>query len=121
MRAAVQAGFRRLAVGLFIGKLLKIAQGLEYTHAHSADLDLAAAAAWARDAGLSEAEAEELRLCNTAMQAMDIILRSPAREAVLAALTRRAALALKAWSGPGVALEVRLFDFAGHPLYIDNL
>lgn len=121
VRAAVQAGFRRLAVGLFIGKLLKIAQGLEYTHARSADLDLEAAAGWAHEAGLGKADAENLRHCNTAMQALDIILRSPARETVLAALARRAALALKAWSGPGVALEVRLFDFDGHTLYIDIL
>ena len=121
VRAAAQAGFRRLAVGLFIGKLLKIAQGLEYTHAHSADLDLEAAAALAREAGLAENDAENLRRCNTAMQALGIILRSPARDAVLAALARRAALALKTWSGPGVALEVRLFDFDGHTLYIDTL
>ena len=121
VRAAVRVGFRRLAVGLFIGKLLKIAQGLEYTHARSADLDLDAAAAWAREAGLTENDAENLRQCNTARQALDIILRSRAREAVLAALTRRAALAIQAWSGPGVALEVRLFDFDGQSLYIDTL
>ena len=125
VRAAVQAGFKRLAVGLFIGKLLKIAQGLEYTHAHSADLDLAAAAAWARAAGHDDVAAEDLRNCNTAMQALEIILRSPAREAVLAALTRRAAIALKGWSVPDTAgeveVEVRLFDFTGHQLYIIKL
>ena len=117
VRAATQAGFRRLAVGLFIGKLLKIAQGLEYTHAHTAPLDLAATAQWAREAGLGAKDAAAVRECNTAVQALDIILRSPAQEAVLAALCRRAAARLKAWSGPGVTIELRLFDFAGQELY----
>ena len=48
---------------------------------------------------------------------LDIILRSPAQEAVLAALCRRAAGRLKAWSGPGVTIGLRLFDFAGQELY----
>ena len=82
-------------------------------------------AAWARAAGLDDVAAEDLRNCNTAMQALEIILRSPAREAVLAALTRRAAIALKGWSVPDTAgeveVEVRLFDFTGHQLYIIKL
>ena len=117
VRIAVAAGFTRLSVGLFIGKLLKIAQGLEYTHARTAPLDLAPAAEWALAAGLKESEAEDVRACNTAVQALEIILRSPAKDAVLHEFTRRAAAALKAWGGPGLAIEVRLFDFAGEELY----
>ena len=111
VRAAVEAGFRHLAVGLYSGKLLKIAQGLEYTHAHAAPLDLAAAAAWAREAGLGAAEAEEIALCNTAQQALELVLRSRSGEAALEAWVKRASAVLKNWSGPGVKIEVHLFDF----------
>lgn len=116
VRAAVKIGFRHLAIGLYIGKLLKIAQGLEYTHAHTAPLDLTAAANLAKEAGFDTAEAKELRGCNTAQQALALALRSQAREAVLAAWVARAGAALKKWSGPDVTIEVHLFDFDGAQL-----
>ena len=117
VRIAVASGFRRLSVGLFIGKLLKIAQGLEYTHARTAPLELTLAADWALKAGLAKPEAESLRACNTAMQALEIILRSPAKDAVLHEFVRRAASVLKGWGGKDLTVEVHLFDFVGDELY----
>ncbi len=116
VRIAAAAGFRGLAVSLYIGKLLKIAQGLEYTHAHAAPLELELPAAWAREAGLAAKDAEELRACNTAQQALELVLHSEVRDAVLEAWVNRAGGALKSWSGPEIKIEVHLFDLDGNEL-----
>ena len=116
VRAAAGAGFRELAVGLYIGKLLKIAQGLEYTHAHTAPLELELPAAWAQEAGFAAEDAEELRGCNTAQQALELVLRSKAKDAVFEAWLKRTGAALKSWSGPEMKITVHLFDLAGFEL-----
>ncbi|WP_165078165.1 MULTISPECIES: cobalt-precorrin-5B (C(1))-methyltransferase CbiD [unclassified Desulfovibrio] len=102
----------RLAWGCFFGKLAKLAQGLEYTHAREAPLDMAALAALCADAGA--ACAPEVARCVTAAHALELLLTDPAGSAALAAVGARAAATARRFAGRAVTLH--LFHTDGREL-----
>lgn len=118
LAAAAQRGFARLEWGCFFGKLVKLAQGLPYTHARTAPLDLEQLAAWAAQAGAGSATCATVAQCNTAGQALDILLTDPAHAAVLHAVTLRARDAAHRWTGnaESVTVTVHLFHMDGRCL-----
>lgn len=73
LREARNQGFREIVWGCFFGKLAKMAQGQEYTHARSGDTDFALLAGLARDAGAGEAAARAVGLANTARHALELV------------------------------------------------
>lgn len=102
----------RLVWGCFFGKLAKLAQGLEYTHAREAPLDMAALAALCREAGA--ACAPELSRCVTAAHALELLLADAAAGAALAAVGARAAATACRFAGRSVTLH--LFHTDGREL-----
>lgn len=104
----------RLVWGCFFGKLAKLAQGLEYTHAREAPLDMTALADLCREAGA--ACAPRLARCVTAAHALELLLADAAADAALAAVGRRAATTARRFAGRPVTLH--LFHTDGRELLI---
>lgn len=118
LAAAAQRGFTRVAWGCFFGKLVKLAQGLPHTHAHTAPLDLPLLAQWAQDAGAGKAACAHIAAANTAGQALEILLADPAHPAVLRHVAERARTAAHLWTGgtETVTVTVHLFHMDGRCL-----
>ncbi len=116
LAAARRAGMEKIYLGCFFGKAVKQAQGLEYTHAHKAPLDLGPLAAWLEgqqaDAGL----VAEVAGANTARHALEILRRTGRLDAV-AWVGRGVLEQAAARLGPGVALEGFILDHDGTVLF----
>lgn len=118
LAAAAQRGFTRVAWGCFFGKLVKLAQGLPHTHAHTAPLDLPLLAQWSADAGTGAEACAAIATANTAGQALELLLADPAHPAVLRAVAQRARAAAHGWTGgaESVTVTVHLFHMDGRCL-----
>ncbi len=112
LRTAGGMGFAHLVWGCFPGKLLKLAQGLEYTHAKTApaDLDRLFAPLHAVDPTL----AAEAGVMPTTAGIFDLLeVRRPDLLQTLAHnLGREAMNHLRAWAGPAPALRLVVFTSA---------
>lgn len=113
VRQAAALGMKDLAFGCFLGKLAKVAAGLEYTHAHSAPLDFDALADLAREAGAESYLARQIALANTAQHALEFINESRARDKILSRLLHRAKQVLATWSGNSLRVHLHLYGLDG--------
>lgn len=102
----------RLVWGCFFGKLAKLAQGLEYTHAREAPLDMDALAALCAGAGASCAPA--IARCVTAAHALELLLDDAAGAAAIAAVGAKAAATARRFAGRPV--NIHLFHTDGREL-----
>lgn len=118
---AARHGFSRIAWGCFPGKLLKLAQGLAWTHAHSSSTDFTLFSRLCAEAGVPEAQARAAALYPTITGALEAIRAfSPALYAdVISRMTEAAAdaardMALRGVEESGrVEVTVRAFDLRG--------
>ena len=110
---AVEACARRrlpqVLIAVQFAKLVKIAAGHPYTHAHAAQLDLAALADWARRDGLDGPAIKRLELAHTAREAF-LTAAEPLR---LAECVAGRALAHLGRLLPDGEVGVLLIDYAG--------
>ncbi len=113
---AARREFAELTLACFFGKLVKMAMGMDYTHAQSGEIDFAGLADWARQAGLPEDAARDVARANTARHVLEIARGAPGSEAFLARTARQALAAARRFAGPGPGLRVALYDFEGGPL-----
>jgi len=99
-------------VGLvsFFGKALKQAQGLEYTHAHKAPMDLGRLSGWLRQAGEEPGLCRQVAAANTARHALEI-LRGAGRLEAVELVGRRLVASARRFAGPGPALWVAVLDY----------
>lgn len=111
LHSAVEAGFCDIVWGCFFGKLVKLAQGLGYTHAHSAPLEMELLARWCAEAAAGDTRGLEsaITACTTAGQALEFILPRPDADAILRALALRAKRAAESFA-PGSQLSLILFS-----------
>ncbi|WP_419786608.1 cobalt-precorrin-5B (C(1))-methyltransferase CbiD [Pseudodesulfovibrio sp.] len=116
MRAAARKGLARVTWSLFFGKLVKQAQGMEYTHAKSDPIDFARLADWCAEAGCDPSHQEAVRGANTARQVLSILAEDPARPALVRLLVRQATGAARQFGGGNMAVEYAVFDFDGNRL-----
>ncbi len=118
---AAQKGFRRIVWGVFIGKLVKQAQGLPQTHAREAPLDLGFLAGRARAAGIPESLALLVKEANTARHAYDLLRGQSALPRLLQGLCTQAAehaasfaaSSAESEGGRRVLARCLLFDYDG--------
>ena len=113
---AAARGFAAVTVGCYFGKLVKMAQGFEYTHAKDARIDFERLARWFEAAGVAHRRVEQVRAANTARHALEIAWDDPAKNAMLEAVTAKALAAARQFAGPGPALDYRVYAFDGSPL-----
>ncbi|MCL1939060.1 MAG: cobalt-precorrin-5B (C(1))-methyltransferase CbiD [Desulfovibrionaceae bacterium] len=98
LREIAGCGFARIIWCCFPGKLLKLAQGLEWTHANSAEADIAMLAQYCAESGGSDALAAAVAALPTATGAFALMARTPAiHDAVLRRVGSRAFAVLQAW------------------------
>ncbi|MCB2185259.1 MAG: cobalt-precorrin-5B (C(1))-methyltransferase [Deltaproteobacteria bacterium] len=113
---AGQEGFARLGLVSFFGKAVKQAQGLVYTHAHKAPMELDPLAAWLREAGAAEGLARQVRGANTARHALEM-LREAGRLDLARVCGPRMLTAMRGFAGPGPALWAMILDYDGALLF----
>jgi cobalt-precorrin-5B (C1)-methyltransferase len=74
VQKACEMGFKAIVHSVFFGKVVKMAQGHAYTHAHTVPLDLNPLAQLARDKGYDETFCRQLASANTARHALELLL-----------------------------------------------
>jgi cobalt-precorrin-5B (C1)-methyltransferase len=116
---AARLGFPRVVWGVFFGKLVKHAQGMAYTHAHSGELDFNALAALAARAGANHTTIERVAGANTARQALGLLDEAAARR-LAGLLAERARGHALAFAGRPIRAEYLAFDLDGRLLHDDT-
>ena len=110
---ALEACARRQAPQVVISaqfaKLVKIAAGHAYTHAHAAELDLSVLASWAGADGLDEAAIKQIKLAHTAREAF---LANISPQQLADVVAGRAIRQLQLLS-PEAEIGVLLVDYTG--------
>lgn len=111
MRRAQELGFARIVWGCFFGKLAKMAQGLEYTHAHAQPTNFAALAGLAVQAGASPEDCRAVAGANTARHALEIVPDGEIRQRFAALTAARALETARSFFGTGPQPEVEIVCF----------
>ncbi len=116
METAAERRFPKAVLAVFFGKALKMAQGLDCTHAAKAAMNLSALSRWAGeitgDAGFSRRLAE----ANTARQALGMIL--PGYPDVADHVGNRVLAAAKTWTGNAdMEIGCVIFDYEGNVIF----
>ena len=114
LKAASQRAFTPIAWGCFFGKLVKLAQGMPYTHARSAPLDTALIARCCTAIHAATEMKARLAACTTANQALELLLPSPAGSEAVARLVRMAKEQAQVFAGGPVMMH--LFHTDGREL-----
>jgi cobalt-precorrin-5B (C1)-methyltransferase len=110
--ACRERSFSQVVLSLQFAKLVKVAAGHDYTHAHAADLDLSELVGWARQAELDPDGIRRIELAHTAREAL-LEQADPLPLATLVA--ERACRGIEARL-PGVPVGILLIDYAGQTL-----
>ena len=116
LQEAAKRRFGRIVWAAFGGKLVKMAQGLENTHAWRGDTDFSALAGWCSEAGWPKGAAAQAGRANTARQALEEAPSPEAKAALVAVLSREALRHMRRFAGPEPGLALRVFDFDGEEL-----
>jgi cobalt-precorrin-5B (C1)-methyltransferase len=115
LRGAARGRFRQVHWLCFPGKLLKLAQGLEWTHAKAGTADIPLLARLCRECGGTRALAAAVTALPTANGVFDALAEHDAalRDRVLEHLAGMALAVMRRWlheRGPGPALTLHVFD-----------
>ena len=105
-------GFEKVVLSAFFGKVVKMAQGHPYTHAHTTPLDLSPLARIAREAGCDGPFCERIASANTARHALDLLLARGALQ-VVGTVAAQAAAAAARLGGCSFPVRLLLFDYDG--------
>ena len=119
LEQAKTAGFSRVGIVSFFGKAVKQAQGLAYTHAHNAPMEMDRVAAWFESAGASPELAGRVGRANTARHALELLREFGALHLVRE-VGRRMLESARGFAGPDLDIWVRIIDFDGSILYRDD-
>jgi len=111
MKEAAHRDFARIVVACFFGKLVKMAQGFEYTHAKESRINFDMLADWCMSFGMRDVNG--IRKANTAREAFDIITGSANPEPVFAGITSKALDVACRFAGKGQSVSYYLFDMDG--------
>jgi cobalt-precorrin-5B (C1)-methyltransferase len=112
LKEARKSGFNGIIHSVFFGKLVKMAQGHAYTHAHKVAMDLQGLAYLARKKGYDENLCIELQTANTARYALELLLHRRAFD-VIQSLAEQALQQSKEITGSNLKVRILLFDYAG--------
>ncbi len=110
MLLAKRLGFKKIYIGSFFGKLLKVFQKNPYTHAKSCSIDFDSLAAWCYEMGISEYKSLKIKNSNTASQVLNLILNSEYCDKIITSIIKEALLYLKRF-----AKEIEIFYYLFDP------
>jgi cobalt-precorrin-5B (C1)-methyltransferase len=117
LEAVVALGFHTAIHSVFIGKLVKMAMGLHYTHASSANMDLGVLAEIAEEAGEPRALIESLAAANTARHALEIMQETGTTSIIIPGLASRALEMSRKFSQEKLDIQLFLFDYNGQVIF----
>ncbi len=112
VKEARRLGFTGIVHSAFFGKVVKMAQGHAYTHAHRVPMDLGAVADHARSRAHGPEFCRELASANTARQALDVLLQCGALD-VVTDVARDAVEQSRRLSGGSLDVRLLLFTYDG--------
>lgn len=112
LKEAQKMGFNGIVHSVFFGKLVKMALGHPYTHAHKTNLDLDIVGRTAREKGYDRVFCRELETANTARHALELLLEQSALD-VVESLAERALQNSKQITENEMSVRIMLFDYDG--------
>jgi cobalt-precorrin-5B (C1)-methyltransferase len=113
LKAAAKSGFNKVTHAVFIGKLIKMAMGLDYTHASSRNIDLGILGELAREIIGSEELSERLVRANTARHCLEIMQETNTTNKIIPRLAEKAIGVSKTHSQGKLDINLLLFDYSG--------
>ena len=116
LRRCGQEGLNRVTLVSFMGKAIKQAMGLEYTHARQEPMDFARLAGWFKEAGAAKDLARQVRGANTARQVMDI-LEKHERADLVSQVGERMLARVRDFAAPVAQVEAVIIGFEGGILF----
>ncbi len=120
LRRCGREGLERVTLVSFMGKAVKQAMGLEYTHARQSPMDFVRLAGWFREAGADQDLTDLVRGANTARQVMDI-LKEHDRIDLVAQVGERMLARVRELAGPVPEVRAVIIGFNGGVLFQDSL
>jgi cobalt-precorrin-5B (C1)-methyltransferase len=117
LEAAARLGFDQVTHSVFIGKLVKMAMGLHYTHASSGNMDLGILAEMARETGGSDEQIDRLTRANTARHALEIMQETNTTDRVIPKLSERVIEVSRKHSRGKLHIHLFLFDYNGQVIF----
>jgi cobalt-precorrin-5B (C1)-methyltransferase len=117
LTAAVARGFEKATHAVFIGKLVKMAMGLTYTHASSGNMDLGILGELAHETGESKELIKRLTGANTARHALQIMQETNTTDRIISKLCERAIEVSRNHSQNKLDIHLFLFDYTGQVIF----
>ncbi|CAB1061227.1 Cobalt-precorrin-5B (C1)-methyltransferase (EC [Olavius sp. associated proteobacterium Delta 1] len=111
LQAAAKRGFDRVTLAVFFGKALKMAQGVEHTHAAKSALTMSKLAEWAHEITSDKDFTKTVLAANTARHAFDLI-GQPCPE-VIFHVGRQIVESAKKFAGTNLTIRSVIFDYKG--------
>ena len=117
LKAAAKSGFNKVTHAVFIGKLIKMAMGLHYTHASSKNMDLGILGKIARETIESEDLSERLLRANTARHCLEIMQETNTTSKIIPRLAQKAIGVSKNHAQGKLDIHLLLFDYSGQLVF----
>jgi cobalt-precorrin-5B (C1)-methyltransferase len=114
LKEAMCRAFARIVIACFFGKLVKMAQGFEYTHARESRISFDTLADWCLEFGMKDVN--RIRNANTAREVFDMIIGSVNPGPVFAGITSKALDVACRFAGKDQSVSFYLFDMSGKPV-----
>jgi len=117
LESAAKKGFDQLTLAVFFGKALKMAQGVEHTHAAKSALTMSQLGQWALEITNDKKFSNTILAANTARHAFDLI-QQPCPE-VIFHVGRQIVESAKLFTGRGLKVRSVIFDYKGN-IFFDS-
>lgn len=117
LKAAAKSGFNKVTHAVFIGKLVKMAMGLHYTHASSGNMDLGIIGKIAIETGGSAELSGRLARANTARHSLEIMEETGTKSKIIPRLVEKAIEVSKKHSKGKLDIHLLLFDYSGQLIF----
>ena len=117
LKAAAKSGFTKVIHAVFIGKLVKMAMGLHYTHASSGNMDLGIIGKIALEVGESEELSGRLARANTARHSLEIMEETSTTSKIIPSLVEKAIGVSENHSQGKLDIHLLLFDYNGQVIF----
>ena len=117
LKAAAKSGFTKVTHAVFMGKLIKMAMGLDYTHASSRNMELGILGEIARETTGSRDLSERLEMANTARHCLEIMQETNTTSKIIPRLAEKAIEVSKSHSRGKLDIHLLLFDYNGQLIF----
>ena len=117
LKAAAKSGFSKVTHAVFIGKLVKMAMGLHYTHASSGNMDLGIIGKIAIETGESAELSGRLARANTARHSLEIMEETGTKSKIIPRLVEKAIEVSNKHSKGKLDIHLLLFDYSGQLIF----